>query len=230
MRRIGVLAIVLAALACKKKPKEQEPDSTPAGPPKVGHSVTKLPGSGGDDGSDHVASAKSDGGAADAPPPQIGGNGQDAYRDDSNHVHGPGGPVFMGHGPDCDASRDHCLRKGVWFSVGNIVAGRLYRALPVFELENKWWTWRGDEDSPVKLYKTQLAGNTSLSSGTPVIWFSDETDSKKWPDSEYEALTSSRWEAGVVDTPSSNGKVRIKGWNDAVPMDTVRTIVEVRNP
>jgi hypothetical protein len=227
VQRIGFL-VVMAVVACKK-PKQEAAPEPPPGPPKVGHSVTKVNDGDPAGSGSNVAAATKDGGVIDAPP-QIGGNGQPAYRDEAGRVHGPGGPVFMGRGADCDAKADHCIRKDVWFSVGNIVPGRLYRALPVFALENKWWTWRGDEDSPIKLYKTQLAGNTSLSPGTPVIWFSDETDSKKWADSEYESLTSSRWEAGVVDTPSSNGKVKIKGWNDVVTMDTVRTIVEVKTP
>jgi hypothetical protein len=169
----------------------------------------------------------------DAKPGQVvGGNGSPAFRDPQGHVHGPGGPIFMGHGVDCDAAHDHCMRPEVWFSVGNIVPGKLYRALPVFTFEDKWWTWRGQEDSPIKLYRTKLAGKDPVPANTPIVFFSAETSSTKWLDSEYEALTSSRWEAGVTESASvggPTGAVKVKGWGD-VQTDTVRVIVEARDP
>jgi hypothetical protein len=229
MRWIGSSLVVLLFFACKKPPKQEDPEPPP-GPPKVGHSVTKLDegsGSGSGSGSGTTGSAAAMPDAA--PGTVVGGNGTPAFRDGQGRVHGPGGPVFMGHGIDCDDAHDHCMRPDVWFSVGNIQPGKLYRALPVFALEDKWWTWRGEPDEPIKLYKTKLAGTTALSPGTPVIWFSQETSARKWADSEYEALTSSRWEAGVVDAPSSGSSVRIKGWGEA-EMDTVRVITEVRDP
>jgi hypothetical protein len=254
MRRLLLLVGTLALTLGCKKPKHETVDDTPAGSAKVGHSVTKVgsdaeagsgmphaPGSDNAGSGGHLTQVPDSGSAAGSGEgsakanvtnsPPAGGNGAAAYRDDSGHVHGPGGPVFMGRGMSCDDKHDHCMRKGVWFSVGNIVAGKLYRAVPVFELEKKWWTWRGQEDEAAgKMYMTKLAGNSTLSGGTPIIWFSDETDSHKWADSEYEALTSSRWEAGVVDSMFSAAKVKVKGWNDAVPMDTVRVITEWKTP
>jgi len=208
-----IVPLVILALACNK-------------PKKVGHSVTKVKDS------DEPTKGSGSAGSAAAPPDAastIGGNGQAAYRDGQGRVHGPGGPVFMGRGADCDVSKDHCMRADVWFSVANIVAGKLYRALPVFKLEDKWWTWRGDEEQPVKLYMTKMAGTAPLSPGTPIIWFSQETSSPKWADSEYEALTSSRWEAGVVEAPSTGTTVKVKGWGE-VQMDTVRIITEIKDP
>jgi hypothetical protein len=235
MRRIVPLLIVPLLCACKKPKKDPEPEPPP-GPPKVGHSVTKMHGSD-DEGSGSGSGSAGSGSAGsavaatpDAPPGSVvGGNGAPAFRDAQGRVHGPGGPVFMGRGVDCDAAHDHCLRPDVWFSVGNIVPGKLYRALPVYKLEDKWWTWRGDEEQPVKVYMTKQVGTAKLSPGTPVIWFSSDTSAPKWADSEYEALTSSRWEAGVVDLPSSGGTVKIKGWG-AADMDTVRVIVQVKDP
>jgi len=136
----------------------------------------------------------------------------------------------MGRGVTCDAQHDHCLRDGVWFSVNRIEAGKLFRAVPVFEFEKKWWTWRGEPaDDPVKLYKTQIAGNAKLAPGTQVIWYSTESSENKWADSEYEAVTSSRWEAGVVEEQVSPTVVMIKGFG-AAPLDTIRLITETRGP
>lgn len=161
----------------------------------------------------------------------MGGDGSPAYRGDDGRMHGPGGPVFMGHQDvPCDAAHDHCLRDGVWFSVANIQPGKLYRALPVYELDKKWWTWRGEPHEPEgKLYKTQIAGNASLSPGTPVIWYSTETSDGKFAESEYEALTSSRWEAGVIESQQSKTVVMIKGFG-AASLDTIRLITETRAP
>ncbi len=136
----------------------------------------------------------------------------------------------MGRGIACDAAHDHCLRDGVWFAVNNIQAGKLFRALPVFEFEKKWWTWRGEPNEPEgKLYKTQIAGNAVIAPGTPVIWFSSETSDNKWADSEYESLTSSRWEAGVIEGMQSKTVVMIAGFG-AAPLDTIRLITETRAP
>ena len=62
----------------------------------------------------------------DAVAPKFGGNGAPPHRDADGTVHGPGGPVFMGEGPDCDADRNHCLREGTWFLVDNVIAGRSF--------------------------------------------------------------------------------------------------------
>jgi len=235
-----IFACALAALAgCDKLRKKHEPEPTPVSnePPKTGHSVTVLKEDGTSaSGSAHAATGSGAGsatgsGAGSATHEHLmGGDGSPAKRGDDGRLHGPGGPVFMGRGVTCDAAHDHCLRDGVWFSVNNIQAGKQYRAVPVFEFEKKWWTWRGEPaDDPVKLYKTQIAGNAKIAPGTAVIWFSNESSASKWADSEYEAVTSSRWEAGVVESQQSATVVMIAGFG-ATPMDTIRLITETRAP
>ncbi|MEO8844258.1 MAG: hypothetical protein ABI591_25520 [Kofleriaceae bacterium] len=231
-----------AGSGCDKLRKKQEASSQTgsgsgsAAPPASGHSVTKLKEdagvvalgsgvSGPQNSGPHVGSGSGSGSAH-----VIGGDGSPAHRNDDGRVHGPGGPVFMGRGVECDAAHDHCLRDGVWFSVANIVAGRLFRALPVFEFEKQWFTWRGEPtETPGKVYKTQIAGSGSVAAGTAVIWFSSETSEKKFADSEYDAMTSSRWEAGVVESQTSPTMVMVKGYG-AVSLDTVRLITESRAP
>ena len=211
MRRSLVIlcALSLAGGCDKLKKKEVPADNGSAAPVShaTGHSVTKLNEDGTPDRPlppvPHPENHPSMGGSGSSATEghMLGGNGAAAYRGDDGRVHGPGGGVFMGRGIDCDAAHDHCLRDGVYFSVANIVSGKLYRATPSYEFEKKWWTWNGQAiDDPGKLYKTQIAGNAKLSSGTQVIFFSAETSDTKWADSEYRALTSSRWEAGVVDS------------------------------
>jgi hypothetical protein len=156
----------------------------------------------------------------------FGGNGDPPYIDDEGHLHGPGGPVFMGRGPECNAEADHCLRESVWFAVGNLVPGKLYRATPVFEYEGKWYNWRGEPEEFAMRFKTKVGTPETIKVGEPIIWFIDENSSKKFVNNEYDALTSSRWEAGVVDSLGV-GKIRVKGWTDgAVSIDTTRVIVE----
>jgi hypothetical protein len=156
----------------------------------------------------------------------FGGNGAPPYVDDEGHLHGPGGPIFMGKGVECNAERDHCLRPGVWFAVGNLVAGKLYRAVPIFEHEKKWYNWRGREESFAMRFKTKVGTKDTVRVGDPIIWFIDENSSKKFVDNEYDALTSSRWEAGVVEQLVGD-KIRVKGWTyGAVSIDTTRVIVE----
>ena len=75
-------------------------------------------------------------------------------------------------------------------------------------------------------FKTKVGTRETLKADDPVIWFIDENASHKFVDNEYDALTSSRWEAGVVDSIDV-GKIRVKGWSDgAVAIDTTRVIVE----
>src|SRR5258706_16344262 len=103
-----VLPLVVV-VGCKKK-EEPAPDPMPTGP-ATGHSVTKVKddGSGRDSGGHSsttaTGSAGSAGSAQESGPPAdaslFGGNGKPPYRDDGGHVHGPGGPIFMGHGPEC---------------------------------------------------------------------------------------------------------------------------------
>lgn len=238
MRLPVIIASSLLVLAsgCDKLRKKSEPAPEPGAGSEVphasGHSVTKLKEL--DAGTPHGAGSNATPTINNVPIKNgghmMGGDGGPAVRADDGRIHGPGGPVFMGVGVDCDAAHDHCLREGVWFSVNNIQPGKLYRALPVFEFEKKWWTWRGEPTEPTgKLYKTQIAGNATLVPGTSVIWFSTETSDKKWADSEYEAMTSSRWEAGVIESQRSPTVVMIKGWGPA-SLDTIRLITETRSP
>ncbi|HEY3804743.1 MAG TPA: hypothetical protein VGL61_19150 [Kofleriaceae bacterium] len=231
MRSLVLVWSVVALLGCKKQPKPDD-DPPPVGSAKTtGHASFRMHGS--DSGSGDVAagsnttqaSAGSDGSGSGSAEDD---GGKPAYRDEDGHVHGPGGPVFMGESTNCDATRDHCLRKSVWFAAGNIEHGRQFRAVPAFQFEKAWYTWRGEPvDSGAKLYKTKVVGKGSLTVGQPVIYFSSENDDTKWVDSEYESLTSSRWEAGVIE--SVNGeKVRISSWGD-VPKDTIRVITETKS-
>lgn len=214
------VALLLIA-GCKPLQKQDEP------PASTAHSATTIVSS---SSKPRSGSDLADAGVPVDAPPKIGGNGSPAFRDDNGEVHGPGGPVFMGHGVSCDVGHDHCLRPEVWFAVDDFVAGKLYRAVPVFQFDSAWYDWRGREASPVKLYRTKAAGKAPIAAGTPVIFFSPETASKsKWVDSEREALTSSRWEAGITESASVGNIVSVKGWGD-VPVDTVRLVIASKNP
>lgn len=159
-----------------------------------------------------------------APPKRWGGNGTAAYRDSDGRVHGPGGPVFMGHGEPCTAKLDHCMRPGVWISADNVIAGKLFRGVPVFQFENKWWTWRGDDADPKHLFRTAVVDKPDqLQPDKPVVFFVEESG-ERFLNNEYDMLVSSRWSVGVVESVSAD-KARIKGWGE-VPLDTVRVIVE----
>jgi hypothetical protein len=75
-------------------------------------------------------------------------------------------------------------------------------------------------------FKTKVGTKDKIRSGDPIIWFIDENASHKFVDNEYDALTSSRWEAGVVESVGGD-KIRVKGWTyGAVPIDTTRVIIE----
>jgi hypothetical protein len=215
-------ALVLCLfVACKQK--EPEPEPAPAAAaPSVGHSSTKI--------RDRAKPREERSGAKSAEADNkkhYGGDGKPAYRDERGEVHGPGGPIFMGRGPECTDKLDHCLRDGVWFAVGNVQQGKLYRATPVFEFEDKWWTFRGKEASDwAMLFKTKIVESASeLSPGSPVIWLVAENSSTKWLSSEYDALTSSRWEAGVIESVGTDS-LKVYGWPNPVPIDTVRVIVD----
>jgi hypothetical protein len=245
---MGRLTIVLLLLvACKKKEEAPPEEPMPMGEAPKGHSVTKIKdpseepdtgsgagsgegrfeklGSAGASNDDNVkvSNAKLDGGVDAA---STAGDGSPAYMDDEGHLHGPGGPVFMGRGAECNGERDHCMRDGVWFAVGNLVAGKLYRAVPIYEYEKKWYNWRGREESFAMRFRTKVGTRETLRADDPVIWFIDENASHKFVDNEYDALTSSRWEAGVVESVGTD-KIRVKGWTyGAVPIDTTRIIIE----
>ncbi|HEX5058146.1 MAG TPA: hypothetical protein VFV99_02245 [Kofleriaceae bacterium] len=153
-----------------------------------------------------------------------GGNGSPPYRDSHNAPHGPGGPVYMGRGEPCTNKIDHCLRPGVWFAADNVVAGSLFRGTPVFELEGKWWTWRGDEAEYKFLFKTKVADKVAeVEVGKPVLFFVEE-GGRKWLDNEYDMLTSSRWSLGVVDAATADA-ITIRGWGP-VSLESIRVIVE----
>jgi len=225
--------VLCCVVACKKKDKEPEPAPMPT-TPSVGHSSTKLADQAEpEEGSAHavgsaVAQAPTDAGAAgEVDAPLHGGNGQPAYRDEDGHLHGPGGPVFMGHGADCTNKIDHCLRDGVWFAVGNVQRGHIYRATPVFQFEDKWWSWRGDAETDWQtLYRTKAVDQPSdVRAGTPVIWLIEENSAAKWLVSEFDALTTSRWEAGIVESVGAS-TIKVDGWDHAIPADTVRVIVQ----
>jgi len=157
-------------------------------------------------------------------PKRWGGNGAPPYRDADNRVHGPGGPVFMGRGVPCTNKLDHCMRPGVWFAADNVIAGSLFRGVPVFQFENAWWTWRGDAAQQKRLFRTAVVDKPDqLQVGKPVVFFVDE-GGERFLDNESDMLTSSRWSVGVVDAVSADS-VHIQGW-DKVALDTIRMIVE----
>ena len=218
-----VLIVLCVVAACKKKQPEAEAEAAPA--KTSGHSSTKTSD---EAAQGTTAEAPQDAGVAvDAA--LYGGNGKPAYRDEKGHVHGPGGSVYMGRGPECTDKIDHCLRPGVWFAVGDLQPGKLYRATPVFELENKWWTFREDEMTDHQaLFKTKVVEQPSeLQAGSPVIWLIEQNSSNKWLNSEHDALTSSRWEAGVIESVGAS-TFRVQGWANPVPFDTARVITDRR--
>lgn len=134
----------------------------------------------------------------------------------------------MGRGEPCTGARDHGLRAGVWFAADNVVAGKLFRGVPVFLFENKWWSWYGEPAEPKRLFRTAVAARPEqVEVGKPVVFFAEE-GRERFLDNEYEMLTSSRWSVGVVDAVGTD-TVRIKGWGD-VPLETVRVIVEEEQP
>jgi hypothetical protein len=243
MARLTIVLLLLVACNKKEEPAPEEP--MPIGEAPRGHSITKIKGSDEEPGSDDdsgegrfeklgsagasnddnvkATRAKLDAGVDAA---STAGDGSPAYMDDEGHLHGPGGPVFMGRGAECNAERDHCMREGVWFAAGNLVAGKLYRAVPIFEYEKKWYNWRGHEESFAMRFRTKVGTRELLHEGDPVIFFIDENASHKFVDNEFDALTSSRWEAGVIEQVSVD-KIRVKGWTyGAVPIDTTRVIIE----
>ena len=225
---------LIFVVACKKK-EEPAPDPMPSGPPASGHSVTKAKDDGtgsGDTGGGHssTTAAAGSGSAQETAPTAdaalFGGNGKPAYRDDGGHVHGPGGPIFMGHGPDCTDQIDHCLRDGVWFAVGTVRPGSLYRATPAFELEGKWYDFSERDVDCQELLKTKTTKGGDLNPGDVVIFLVEENQKFEWLNNEMDSLTSSRWEAGIVDEAASGGKFKVKGWDYAVRVDSARVVVE----
>ena len=221
---------------CKKKRElATELPSTPSS----GHSVTHLkdaPDAEGSGSAVQVAAGSAAPAIDAADPastaPKVGGNGQPAYKDPDGRIHGPGGPVYTGDGPTCDDSHNHCQRGEAWFWASNVVAGKLYRATPVFEFEGKWYSWRGDEvEEGGKLFRTRPAKPSDIKVGTPVIFFAPESDPRdKWVNVEYEALTSSRWDVGVPENVNPGAKTwGTRNWPDPIDDDVARVIEEQKN-
>jgi hypothetical protein len=137
--------------------------------------------------------------------------------------------VFLGKGEPCTHKLDHCLRPGVWFAADNVIAGKLFRGTPVFELDGGWWTWRGQRADATWLFRTKVVEKPAeLVIGKPVVFFAEDGPGEKWFFNEYEMLTSSRWSVGVIESVTADS-VRIRGWGP-VPTDTVRVIVEDKKP
>lgn len=152
-----------------------------------------------------------------------------AYRDPDGRVHGPGGGINMGRGPDCDAAHDHCLREGTWFAAGNYAQGKLFRATPCFAFEGNWYNFRGDPiDDGGKLFKTRVAKPEDLQAGAPIVMFTPEDNPRdKWVNTQYEALTSSRWDVVVPDSVNAaTHTFSTKAWPDPIDIDVARVIVE----
>ena len=114
---------LIFVVACKKK-EEPAADPPPSGPPATGHSVTKVKddgtgatGSGSENAGGHSSTTNTAAGSAqESGPPAdaslYGGNGKPAFKDDGGHVHGPGGPIYMGRGPDCTLFTPECTPPG----------------------------------------------------------------------------------------------------------------------
>jgi len=229
---VRAFLIAICLLGCKKHEK-QEPAPEPPAEPSRGHSFTpfKDGGAGSASGSDEAAgsstAAAPEDAAATADARLYGGDGSPAYRDEQGHVHGPGGPVYMGKGVPCDASRDHCMREGVWFAADSVRPGSLFRALPAFELDGKWYDWRGNDVDSGKLFKTELAKIDTIKAGLPVVFLVPENSGSQWLESEYDSLTTSRWDVAYVDAVNRAAKTfRVKGWPDDMSIDVARVITE----
>lgn len=225
MRWVAVLLCL--TIACKKK--EAEPEPAAPTTPSVGHSKTELKDDPGEHGGGHskTGAAPDDAGGEPADARLYGGDGSPPYRDERGAVHGPGGRIFMGRGVDCTDKIDHCLREGVWFAAGNVISGKLFRATPVFEFEGKWWNFSEQEstDHGVLLKTKRVESASELVPGSAVIWLVAANSSAKWLNSEHDALTSSRWDAGVIKSVGSE-TLEVHGWPSSIPIDTARVVIE----
>jgi hypothetical protein len=135
----------------------------------------------------------------------------------------------MGKGPECTDKIDHCMRPNVWFACGKIVPGRLYRAVPVFEFEGSWYNYREKREEFSVLFKTKVVENLAdeVRVGQPIVWLIEDNIEKKWVRSEWEALTSSRWECAIVESVAADS-FKVKGWGYGIPADTARAIIETK--
>jgi len=216
------VAVVLPlVLACTEEPQKTKPRRSSATTQDAG-SATSTAGAPVEKGAPGDA-----GGPVDA---QLwGGNGAPAYRDDNGRVHGPGGPVWLGRGPECTDKINHCLRDGVWFGVDNLVKDKLYRATPVYELEGKWWTFREWEAEPRIVLRTKVVEHPGeLKAGNPVVWLIEENVRRQWLVSEYDALTSPRWEVGVIKSVGTE-TFKVYGWYKAIPINMARVVIEQKS-
>lgn len=135
----------------------------------------------------------------------------------------------MGRGLPCDASRDHCMRAGVWFAADTYDSKHLFRAVPAFEYEQAWWNWRGAAIDSGTLLLTERATPAKVKVGSPIVVWLPETDSSAWAENEYDALTSSRWDVAVVLEVDAAAKTfRIPSWPDPLPLDNGRVVVQQR--
>ncbi|HEY6037316.1 MAG TPA: hypothetical protein VIV58_23710 [Kofleriaceae bacterium] len=117
------------------------------------------------------------------------------------------------------------MRPGVLFAAENVVAGSLFRGVPAFELEGKWWTWTGQPATYKFLFTTRVTDKISdFVVGKPIVFLSQESAHELWLDNEYEALTSSRWEVGVVQAIDKD-TIRVQGWGP-VPLAYARVVVD----
>lgn len=233
MRWLAVL--ICFVVACKKKDPEPEPEPTK---PSSGSSVTKIeenadPQTGSTTakltGSKPATGPVDAGGEATGDARVYGGDGTPARFDDKGHAQGPGGRVVGGRGPDCTEALNHCLRDSAWFATtSEMKPGKIYRAIPVFELEGKWYTWIGREESVTTAYKTKVATKADLQPGKPIMWLVKQPSQAKWVNSEYEALTSSRWEVGVIERVNGD-MFTIEGWRGEIDVNTARVLTERRD-
>jgi hypothetical protein len=222
---LRALLIVTCLVGCKKKEREMATELPPT--PSTGHSITHFKDASDppeENGSAGTASANA---ASTTPIDAAPVSGAAAYRDSDGRVHGPGGPVNLGKGHDCDAAHEHCMRDGVWFAAGNYQQGKLFRAVPSFEFEGKWYNFRGDPiDDGGKLLKTKVAKPGDVRAGEPIVVFTPEDNPRdKWVNVEDDALTSSRWDVVVPDSVNGN-TFTTKAWPDPIDIDTARVVVE----
>jgi hypothetical protein len=105
--------------------------------------------------------------------------------------------------------------------------GSLFRAVPAFQLEDKWYDWRGNDVESGALFKTELAKLETIKVGSPVVFLVPESSGDQWLESEYDALTTSRWDVAYVDGVNRSAKTfRVKGWPDDMSIDVARVITQ----
>jgi hypothetical protein len=127
-----------------------------------------------------------------------------AHRDGDGAPQGPGGAI-SDEPRDCGPSNNHCLRGSGWFTdaltEGEVATPRV----PVFELDGRWYSWRGRPTGRARVFRTLPATAENLiGAGAKEIYVFAEPRSGKatfdsskiygaLPASEREALTATRW-------------------------------------